>query len=57
MLPDSDVRKSASLMLKAAIASCWFAEDGPAKGEAAAVKILTKAIEELSGSPATYGIV
>jgi hypothetical protein len=56
VLRDSDVRKSASLMLKAAIASCWFAEDGPAKGEAAAVKILTKAIEELSGSPATYGI-
>jgi hypothetical protein len=39
VLRDSDVRKSASLMLKTAIASCWFAENGPAEGEAAAAKI------------------
>ena len=56
VLRDSDVRKSASLMLKAAIASCWFAENGPAEGAAAAAKILNNATQELSGSPATYGI-
>jgi hypothetical protein len=56
VLRDSDVRKSASLVLKAAMASCWFAENGPAEGEAAAVEILTNTTEELSGSPATYGI-
>jgi hypothetical protein len=51
VLQDADVRKSADLMLKVAIAACWLGQDGPGDGKAETLRIFAEAADELAGGP------